>query len=204
MRLVVGLGNPGSEYVGTRHNVGWEALDGLARRLGWIAKTEDFNGLARKKFDGLTLDGTVATPGGSEKVMLLKPTTYMNLSGGSVQAAMAFFQLGPPELMVVLDDLALPAGKLRIRKGGSSGGHNGLRDIERALGTDQYPRLRIGIDAPPTQMPGRAYVLAHFDEAQRRSIQPALERAAEAVVSWIENGIDVAMNGYNVNEVIGD
>jgi len=201
MRLVVGLGNPGSEYVGTRHNVGWEALDGLARRLGWIAKNEDFNARARNKFDGLVLDGTIPTAGGAaEKVMLLKPTTYMNASGGSVQAAMAFFQLGAPELMVVLDDMALPAGKLRIRKGGSSGGHNGLRDIERALGTEQYPRLRIGIDAPPPQMPGRAYVLARFDEAQRRSIQPALERTADAIVSWIENGIEMAMNVYNMKD----
>jgi PTH1 family peptidyl-tRNA hydrolase len=204
MRLVVGLGNPGKEYVGTRHNVGWEALDQLARRLGWIGKTEDFNGAARKKFDGLVLDGTVRARADEEKVMLLKPTTFMNRSGDSVQAAAAFYQILPADMMIVLDDLALPTGKLRIRKGGSSGGHNGLRDIERALGTDQYPRLRIGIDAPAPPMPGKAYVLAKFDQAQRTAIEPALERAVEAIVSWIENGIDTAMNAYNVNEASGD
>jgi PTH1 family peptidyl-tRNA hydrolase len=200
MRLVVGLGNPGSEYVGTRHNVGWEVLDHLARRLGWTAKLEDYDRLARRKFDALALDGSVAVGDGQEKVMLLKPTTFMNCSGASVTAAKAFYQLEPADLCIVLDDLALPTGKLRIRKGGSSGGHNGLRDIERALGTDQYPRLRIGIDAPPPQMPARAYVLARFDPAQRQAIDPALDRAADALICWIEKGLDAAMNAYNVRD----
>ena len=123
MRLVVGLGNPGSDYAGTRHNIGWEVIDRLARRLAWIAREEDFNRLARSKFDGLAMDGTISlhSTGGTEKLMLLKPVTYMNLSGRSVQAAMGFYQLGPGDVMVVLDDLALPSGKLRIRGGGSSG-----------------------------------------------------------------------------------
>ena len=129
--------------------------------------------------------------------MLLKPTTFMNRSGESVQAAAAFYQIAPADMMIVLDDLALPTGKLRIRKGGSSGGHNGLRDIERALGTEQYPRLRIGIDAPPPPMPARAYVLARFDDVQRKAIDPALDRAADALRCWIENGIEAAMNRYN-------
>jgi PTH1 family peptidyl-tRNA hydrolase len=184
MRLVVGLGNPGNEFVGTRHNVGWEALDKLAQRLGWTAKPEDFSRLAKNRFDGL----------------MLKPTTYMNLSGRSVQAAMAFFQIAPTDLMVVLDDLALPAGKLRIRKGGSSGGHNGLKDIERALATDQYPRLRIGIDPSPPRIPARDYVLGRFSEDQRRQIDPALDRAADAILSWIEQGIDAAMNKFNIED----
>jgi peptidyl-tRNA hydrolase, PTH1 family len=198
MRLVVGLGNPGREFIGTRHNVGWEALDQLARRLGWIGKTEDYNVVARNKLDGLVVDGIVPNRGSEEKVILLKPTTFMNRSGDSVQAAAAFYQIQPADMMIVLDDLALPTGKLRIRKGGSSGGHNGLRDIERALGTEEYPRLRIGIDAPRPPMPAKAYVLAKFDEVQRQAIQPALDRAAEAIVCWIENGIDTAMNRYNV------
>src|SRR5688572_25015002 len=121
MKLVVGLGNPGREYVGTRHNVGWEVLDQLAARLAWVGSPDDFNRQARSKFDGLTLDGAVSlhSTGGTEKLLLLKPTTYMNLSGRSVQAAMAFYQLSPPEVMVVLDEMALPCGKVRIRPGGS-------------------------------------------------------------------------------------
>ncbi|MDP9175991.1 MAG: aminoacyl-tRNA hydrolase [Planctomycetota bacterium] len=198
MRLVVGLGNPGSEFVGTRHNVGWEALDELAIRLGWIAKREDFARLAKNRFDGLLMDGSMSIQSsGSERLMLLKPTTYMNRSGQSVQAAMAFYQVTPVDVMVVLDDLALPCGKLRIRKGGSSGGHNGLKDIERLLGTQDYPRLRLGIDAPPPRIPGRDYVLGRFTEAQRTLLEPALDRSVAALTTWIERGIDAAMNAYN-------
>src|SRR5688572_2199638 len=122
MKLVVGLGNPGREYVGTRHNVGWEVIDRLASRLGWIGGGPGaFETFAKAKFEALTLDGTMQRAGGdSEKVLLLKPMTYMNLSGRSAQAAMAFYQLSPPDVMVVLDDVALPSGKIRIRAGGSS------------------------------------------------------------------------------------
>jgi peptidyl-tRNA hydrolase, PTH1 family len=198
MRLVVGLGNPGSEFVATRHNFGWEAVDELAVRLGWIGKKEEFNRLAKTKFDGLLLDGSISIHGGGmEKVLLLKPTTFMNDSGRSVQAAMAFYQVSPAEVMVVLDDLALPSGKIRIRPGGSSGGHNGLKDIERMLGTDQYARLRIGIDAPPPRIPGRDYVLGRFTEEQRRNVEPALKRSAAAILTWIEKGIETAMNQFN-------
>jgi PTH1 family peptidyl-tRNA hydrolase len=200
MKLVVGLGNPGREYLATRHNVGFEVVDRLAAKLAWCPAGE-FDRTARSNFDALTMDGTVARPGGeSEKLMLLKPLTYMNLSGKAVQAAMSFFQLAPADVMVVLDDLALPCGRIRIRSGGSSGGHNGLRDIERALATSQYPRLRIGIDAPPERVPGKAYVLGRFSEEQRRQIDPALDRAANAILCWIEYGIEPAMNRFNVEE----
>jgi PTH1 family peptidyl-tRNA hydrolase len=193
MFLVVGLGNPGSEYSRTRHNIGWEVADQLAATLGWIAKPADFDRQARKKFSGLVLDGSV----NGKKVMILKPTTFMNLSGQAVQAAMAFYQASPADLMVILDDLALPGGKIRIRAGGSSGGHNGLKDIERALGTDQYPRLRLGIDAPPQFVPGRDYVLGAFTAQQRELIDPAVGRACQAVVTWIDQGIEAAMNQFN-------
>jgi peptidyl-tRNA hydrolase, PTH1 family len=200
MRLVVGLGNPGNEFVATRHNIGWEALDELAVRLGWIGKKEEFGRLAKNKFDGLVLDGSVSIhSGAAEKVLLLKPTTYMNDSGRSVQAAMAFYQVTPAEMIVVLDDLALPCGKIRIRTGGSPGGHNGLKDIQRAIGTDQYPRLRIGIDAAPPRVPGRDYVLGRFSEEQRKAVQPSLERSATAILAWIEKGIETAMNVYNAD-----
>ena len=152
---------------------------------GWAgsAAADEFDRLARTKFDGLTLDGTMSlASAASEKLLLLKPMTYMNLSGRAVQAAMAFYQLPPADLMVVLDDLALPGGKLRMRPGGSSGGHNGLKDIERALGTSQYPRLRIGIDAPPPRMPRRDYVLGRFTAEQRQAVDAGHRPGGAATV----------------------
>jgi PTH1 family peptidyl-tRNA hydrolase len=199
MRLVVGLGNPGKEYSGTRHNIGWEVVDHLAASLGWIGSAADFGRQARTKFEGLALDGSLGS-GSGEKLLLLKPTTYMNLSGRSVQAAMAFYQLTPADVMVVLDDLALPVGKIRLRAGGSDGGHNGLKDIQRALGTIQYPRLRIGIDPPPQFVPGRDYVLGRFTEAQREPTRKAVKRATDAIVTWARDGIERAMNVYNAEE----
>ena len=200
MKLIVGLGNPGKQYVGTRHNIGFEAVEALARRLGWISGPGDFEKSARANFDGLAMDGSVSLAGASEKVMLLKPMTYMNLSGKSVQGAMAFYRVALTDLMVVLDDLALPCGRLRIRPGGSSGGHNGLKDIERALGTDQYPRLRIGIDAPPPFVPGKDYVLQPFSAEQRKALQPAIEKSAQALMTWVEKGVVAAMNVFNAIE----
>jgi PTH1 family peptidyl-tRNA hydrolase len=198
MKLVVGLGNPGANYTGTRHNVGFELIDLLAHRLGWIGKPVKFDPMSRMNFDGLALDGIVnRLDGQDEKVLLLKPMTFMNLSGRSVQAAMTFYQLVPTDLMVVLDDLALPCGKIRIRAGGSSGGHNGLKDIQRVLGTDQYPRLRIGIDPTPARVPGKDYVLGKFTTEQRARLDPSLDRAAGAVVTWVDKGIVPAMTQFN-------
>jgi PTH1 family peptidyl-tRNA hydrolase len=192
MKLIVGLGNPGSEYVGTRHNVGFEVLDQFASRLGWTAGGQ-FDRLAKSSFEGLVVDGML----GSEKTLLLKPMTFMNLSGRSVQAALVYYRLEPPDMMVVLDDLALPCGSLRMRAAGSSGGHNGLKDIERALATDQYPRLRIGIDPAPPRIAGRDYVLGRFSAEQRKLIDPTIARACGAIATWIEKGIATAMNQCN-------
>jgi PTH1 family peptidyl-tRNA hydrolase len=155
----------------------------------------DFDRIAKTKFDGLVYDGPV----GAERLVLLKPTTYMNLSGQAVQAAMAFYQLSPPDIMIVLDDLALPCGRLRLRGSGSSGGHNGLKDIERALGTNEYPRLRLGIDAPPPPVPGKQYVLGKFSAEQRKLVDPAIDRGASAIVTWIDKGISTAMNQFNAD-----
>ena len=144
--------------------------------------------------------GLVALPGGGEeKVLLLKPMTFMNLSGKSVQAAMAFYQIPPTGIMVVLDDLALPCGKIRLRANGSSGGHNGLKDIERALATNEYPRLRLGIDAPPSRVPGRDYVLGRFSDEQISLLEPAIIRATNAILSWTESGMQTAMNRFNAD-----
>jgi peptidyl-tRNA hydrolase, PTH1 family len=201
VKLVIGLGNPGRDYVGTRHNVGFELVDQLAARLGWVKSAAQFDVLAKTKFDALTLDGVLdLASGGIEKLVLLKPMTYMNLSGRTVQAAMSFYQVQPTDIMVALDDLALPCGKIRIRPAGSSGGHNGLKDIERALGTSQYPRLRIGIDAPPPRVPQVDYVLGKLTPAQREWVDPAIGRATGAVVTWIDKGIEQAMSQFNADE----
>lgn len=201
MKLVVGLGNPGRQYVGTRHNIGFDAVDAFAQRLGWLSRGVSFERAARTSFEGLAIDGLMTLPsGGGEKVVLLKPMTYMNLSGRSVQAAVAFYHTPLSDLMVVLDEMALPVGKLRIRASGSSGGHNGLRDIERMLGTGQYPRLRIGIDPPPPFVPGKDYVLGRFTPEQRKALDPALDRAASALERWICKGVSAAMNEFNVEQ----
>jgi PTH1 family peptidyl-tRNA hydrolase len=201
MKLIVGLGNPGQQYLATRHNVGFEVIDRLATKLGWINKPEQFDTQSRMKFEGLALDGALGvSSGGDVKLLLLKPMTFMNLSGKSVQAAMAFFQLLPADIVIVLDDLALPCGRIRLRPGGSSGGHNGLKDIERVLGTDQYPRLRLGVDPTPPRVAGRDYVLGRFTTEQRNRIDPAIDRAAAAIVTWADKGIEPAMSQFNVDE----
>jgi len=201
MKLIVGLGNPGIEYVGTRHNVGFEVVDRMAEKLGWV-RPGDFDRNARKKFDGLTMDGLVdSSTGAKEKLLLVKPTTYMNLSGRSVQAAMSFYQLTPTDVMVVLDDLALPCGKIRLRGSGSSGGHNGLKDIEKMLSTNAYPRLRIGIDPPPEFVAGRDYVLGKWSPEQKKIVNPAVDRACGAILTWADKGIEKAMSQFNVDPV---
>lgn len=195
-RLVVGLGNPGREYSGTRHNIGFEVIDRLAEKLGWSTAAE-FDRVARGKFDGLMLEGPLAAGQGQIKLVLLKPTTFMNLSGQAVQKAARFYKLSSSELLVVLDDLALPVGKLRLRKSGSDGGHNGLRDIERALSTRHYARLRIGVDPPPEGIEGKQYVLGRFTTEQRRAIEDTLPNAVECCLNWASEGAEAAMNRFN-------
>ena len=195
MKLIVGIGNPGSEYAGTRHNVGFEVIDEFAARLGWIVAGQ-FDRLAKSNFDALTYAGVV----GEEKVLLMKPTTYVNLSGRSVQSAMAFYRLTADDVMVVLDDLALPCGSIRLRSEGSSGGHNGLKDIQRAIGSDRYSRLRIGIDPVPSPIAGKDYVLGRFTAEQRQRLNPAIARACGALATWIDKGITVAMNQFNATK----
>ena len=141
MKLVVGLGNPGPEYDRTRHNVGFEVVDRLARR-----HADPGAGSARNRFTGLVVEATI----GDEKVLLLKPLTYMNVSGKSVAEAMRFYKMSPADdLLIVVDDTAIPCGSVRLKPGGGAGGHNGLADVStKLLGTDAWPRLRVGIDKP--------------------------------------------------------
>ena len=189
MKLIVGLGNPGAEYDRTRHNVGFLVLDRLARR----GADPVSGGTARSRFHGLLVEGSF----GGEKTLLLRPTTYMNRSGVAVAEAIRFYKLEPSEaLLVVVDDVALPCGMIRMRPGGSPGGHNGLVDIDQRIGTSDYARCRIGID-PPGQIPQKDYVLGRFRPDQLELVEPSLDEAADAAACWVSNGITEAMNRYN-------
>ncbi len=186
MKLIVGLGNPGPEYAQTRHNVGFMVLDSLARR--WAPGE-----VARSRFHGATVDADID----GARVLLLKPLTYMNRSGLSVAEATRFYRIEPAEaLLVIVDDVALECGTIRLRPGGGAGGHNGLTDVELKLATDQYARLRVGIDGPG-RIPQSDYVTGRFRPDQLDAIGPALEEAAEAAACWARDGCAEAMNRYN-------
>lgn len=184
LKLVAGLGNPGPKYHGTRHNVGFEVVD----RLASGGSPASFS----RKFDGLVAEVEI----GFRRVLLLKPETFMNLSGRSVAQALRFYKLEPADLLVVCDDLSLPLGKLRLRSGGSDGGQKGLRDITAHLGTEQFPRLRVGI-GERGEIDAADYVLSRFRSAERPAIDDALILATQAVAVWITRGIDAAMNEFN-------
>ena len=181
IRLIVGLGNPGPEYTFTRHNVGFLVLDQLAAMLGatWekAAKWE----------------AIIARAG---SVFLLKPTTFMNLSGHALRAVSNFYKIKPAETVVVTDDMALPLGRLRLRLEGGPGGHNGLESVICELGTEEIPRLRVGIGAPPPDF-ATDHVLGRFFEEERPVIAGAIERAAQAAKWAIDNGFVSAMNKFN-------
>jgi peptidyl-tRNA hydrolase, PTH1 family len=185
MKLVVGLGNPGRKYQGTRHNIGYEVVADLARRFG--------TGAARSSFQGEVVDASVQ----GERLILLSPHTFMNASGASVVAARDFYKLGHAELLVVCDDFNLPLARLRIRTKGSSGGQKGLEDIIRRLGGDDIGRLRIGIGQPADGWDAVDYVLGKFSKAERPEIEAAIWRAGEAVVVWARDGVEACMNQYN-------
>ncbi len=186
MKLVVGLGNPGSRYQGTRHNVGFMVLAEMATRF---PKEKP-----RSRFHGDVLDIRF----GTEQVLLLGPTTYMNRSGLSVAEAAKFYKIEPKDVLIVCDDLNLPFSKLRFRAEGGSGGQKGLADIIRMLGTETVHRLRIGIGGPPGQMDAADYVLMNFTEKERPELAVVLKQAADAVECWIVAGIQEAMNKYNI------
>lgn len=184
--LVVFLGNPGTKYEMTRHNAGFMAGDAMAKAQGAA--------INRSRFKALT--GTCDI--GGEAVMLMKPQTFMNLSGEAVAQAVSFYKLAPDHVIVVSDEVALPIGKLRIRTKGSAGGHNGLKNIIALLGTDQFPRIRIGVGAAPHPDYDMAdWVLSSFKGKDAEDILAAAARAAEAVECYITKGADRAMNLYN-------
>lgn len=187
MKLVFGLGNPGAQYEKTRHNAGFMVVDALARRHA-------SGGVARSRFHAATLDAMI----GGEKCVLGKPTTYMNRSGQSIGEAVRFFKIDPAEdLIVIVDDVALPVGSIRLRKSGGAGGHNGLSDIDRAIGGADYPRLRVGIGEVPRLMIQSDWVLSRFMDEEKDDIQRAIETSCDALEHALEHGITSAMNAYN-------
>ena len=183
IRLIVGLGNPGAEYERTRHNVGFNVVDSLASEWG-------LSWQHAKSWHALWAKG--------EKAILVKPTSYMNRSGEPLSAVANFYKIAPAEVLVVLDDLALELGRLRLRTEGGSGGHNGLESIIMQLGTEAIPRLRIGIGAAPSE--GAVdYVLGRFFEEEIPVVKKTIERAADAVKCAIDKGVLSAMNLFNKN-----
>jgi PTH1 family peptidyl-tRNA hydrolase len=185
MKLVVGLGNPGTQYEGTRHNVGFDVLGELTLR--WQAARP------KNRFEANLVEASL----GGEKVLLAAPQTYMNVSGRSVQQIVKFFQIPVADILVVCDDLNLKPGQLRLRGSGSAGGQKGLLSILQVLGTEAVPRLRIGIGRPPEKMDAASFVLSKFRKDELPDIDQAVRKAADGVELWIRSGISAAMNAFN-------
>lgn len=184
MKLIVGLGNPGREYEGTRHNCGFMVIDKLAEKLNVSVDQNKFKGLYVKfKYHG-------------EDVILLKPQTYMNLSGESVSTLMQFFKIEIEDLLVIYDDLDMPVGKLRLRKTGSAGGHNGIKNIIAHLNSQDFKRIRVGIDRHK-YMKVVDYVLSRFTKEETDAISQGIENAVNAVIDYLDHGFDYIMNRYN-------
>ena len=184
--LVVCLGNVGDKYDNTRHNIGFEVADELAERKNIPVQKLKYKAL------------TNTTELGGKRVLLMKPVTYMNLSGEAAGEAARFYKIPPERVLVVCDDVALPAGKLRIRKGGSAGGHNGLKNLIQHLGTDQFPRVRVGVGQKPHPDYDMAdWVLGKFQGEERKAMDAAVKRAADAVECLLREGADRAMNQFN-------
>jgi len=191
MKLIVGLGNPDNQYDQTRHNVGFMVVDALAERFGATVRRKKFNALAEEVHAEDT------------KLLLLKPQQYMNRSGHAVATAAGFYKLSPADILVVTDDMALDVGRIRLRAKGSAGGHNGLKDIIARLGSDGFPRLRVGI-GDSDRMDAAAYVLSRFSADEREVIDRAVLTAVDAIGCWLRDGVDIAMTRYNVKNGSGE
>jgi PTH1 family peptidyl-tRNA hydrolase len=186
MRLIVGLGNPGLEYRDTRHNVGFTVVDALAER--WRVGDQ-----WREKFDALQ----IKTMRGEESVLLAKPLTFMNLSGRAVAGLAGFYKIEPADVLVVVDEAALPLGRLRVRREGSAGGHNGLKSIIEHLGTQAFPRIRVGVGRGETRRNLANHVLGRFDPDERDTVSAAVLRAADASEMFLSDDIARVMNAFN-------
>ncbi|WP_041808478.1 aminoacyl-tRNA hydrolase [Evansella cellulosilytica] len=185
MKLVVGLGNPGSKYDGTRHNVGFEVIDRCQQLFQLDLDQSKFKGIYGYK----VIEG--------EKIFLLKPLTFMNLSGESVIPLMKYFKIPTEDLLVIYDDLDLAPGKIRLRQKGGAGGHNGMKSIISHLGTEEFNRIRIGIGRPPKGYAVPDYVLGSFSNEERNAVDESIETAAKAVDAWTKDSFINVMNTFN-------
>ena len=186
MLAIVGLGNPGEKYAHTRHNAGFDVIDILSQKLDIPVK--------KLKCQGMIGEGVA----GGQKIALIKPQTFMNLSGLTVSEALNWYKLKPEEMLLIVDDIDLPFGQVRIRAKGGPGTHNGLRHIVQCTGTGDFPRVRVGMGAPPPQWDLADWVLGKFPDAEARKIAfDAYMLAADAALCWAEHGIDLTMNRYN-------
>lgn len=185
MILIAGLGNPGKEYENTRHNAGFLVLDTLAQKLG--------ADLSERKHRALCGKAVI----GGQKVILLKPQTYMNSSGESIRAAADYYKVPPEDILVVYDDISLAPGQLRVRAKGSAGGHNGIKSIIAHLGTQEFPRVKVGIGEKPPRMDLADYVLGHFSSGEKKIMEEAAKEAADAICEIVNVGIEQAMNDHN-------
>ncbi|MEI6287577.1 MAG: aminoacyl-tRNA hydrolase [Bacillota bacterium] len=183
VKLVVGLGNPGKRYENTKHNVGFLALDNLANKWGCTWKIKN--------------KGAIAERAGANKVVLLKPQTFMNLSGEAVREVCDFYKIALADILVIFDDLDLPPGSLKARQSGSAGGHNGIKSIIQHLGSQEFSRVKIGIGKAPQEQRGADWVLGGFSVAELLLVEPAIKRATAAAEYWLENGISATMNEFN-------
>jgi len=189
MKLIVGLGNPGPEYRDTRHNVGFKVVDALAER--WRVADQ-----WREKFDALHIKTTV----GDEAVILSKPLTFMNLSGQAVAGLSGFYKIDPADILVVTDDVALPVGRLRARREGGAGGHNGLKSIIQSLATQAFPRMRVGVGRGDHRRDLADHVLGRFEADERDTVSAAVLRAADASEVFLSEGIERVMSVFNAAE----
>jgi PTH1 family peptidyl-tRNA hydrolase len=194
MKLIAGLGNPGRQYAGTRHNVGFEVLDELARRHGLSFESAPADALMAKW-------RTPDVPGG---VILAKPLTFMNRSGFAVAELARYYRLEPHDVLVIVDEVALELGRLRARARGSAGGHNGLKSVAEQLGTDEYPRLRIGVGRGDQRRDLADHVLARFEADERAVVDETVTRAADAVEMFVASGIAPVMNAFNRKDDAGE
>ena len=185
MYLIVGLGNPDAEYDNTRHNMGFNAINGISEKYNIKLK--------KNKFQGLFEIGDIE----DQKVILVKPQTYMNLSGNCVKEIVDFYKIEKENIIIIYDDMDIEPGKIKIRKIGSSGGHNGIKSIIQMLGTDEFPRIRIGIGKPEHKGDEINYVIGAIPDEEKERLIQGVEKAEKALIEILKNGIDIAMNKFN-------
>lgn len=185
LKIIVGLGNPGQKYTNTRHNIGFDTVDLIARRLGMTVETLKWKAMVGEAREG------------ADRILLVKPQTYMNKSGESLREIVQFYKVDPSDVLVILDDVDIKLGRIRMRANGSAGTHNGLRSIVQLLGTDQFPRLRVSIGRRPMQMDLADFVLSRYTDAEQKAVEEEMEAAADCALMFVKEGAEAAMNRFN-------